>query len=96
MRTLGSRSPISPSIVSPTCRTGSSRPRFATACEPEHAEIYAKRLITAMNNGGVQASIGWAMRDLNASLSGAFQEADNLMYSNKRARKQKRGAAARR
>ncbi|MBI2382881.1 MAG: GGDEF domain-containing protein [Gammaproteobacteria bacterium] len=67
---------------------------LAIGCEPQHAHIVVRRLSQAMTNASVQASIGYAMRDLNASLKGAFDEADQAMYADKRQRKAKKAAAS--
>jgi diguanylate cyclase (GGDEF)-like protein len=56
-------------------------------CPPEHAQIVLKRLSQALQKAGVQASLGYAMRDLAGSIGAAFQEADEAMYAHKRARK---------
>lgn len=67
---------------------------LAVDCQPEHANIVMRRLIQSMERNGVQASLGYAMRDLCGSLVGAFDEADGAMYTDKRRRKEKRGGRA--
>lgn len=60
---------------------------LAVGCGPEHAQVVAKRLTTALQGAGVSASLGYALRDLAGSLTAAFQEADQMMYAHKRERK---------
>jgi len=60
---------------------------LAVGCNPEHAGVVLKRLSQSLQAQQVQASLGWAMRDLAGSLANAFQEADQSMYAHKRARK---------
>lgn len=62
-------------------------------CQPEHADLIMRRLAEAMAKQRVGASMGYAMRDINVNLQGAFDEADRLMYANKRARKARRAAS---
>lgn len=63
---------------------------LAVGCQPEHAGVVVRRLAEAMVRHTVGASIGYAMRDINVNLQGAFDEADRSMYANKRARKARR------
>ena len=58
------------------------------------AGVVVRRLAESMMKSQVGASLGYAMRDINVNLQGAFDEADRSMYANKRARKAKRAAAA--
>lgn len=60
---------------------------LAVGALPEHANEILKRLSAALNRASVPASLGYAMRDLAGSIAGAFQEADQAMYTHKRARK---------
>ncbi|HUS24379.1 MAG TPA: GGDEF domain-containing protein [Candidatus Binatia bacterium] len=60
---------------------------LAVGCEPQHAHIVLSRLSHALEKAEVQASLGYAMRDLAGSLTAAFAEADHAMYQHKRARK---------
>jgi diguanylate cyclase (GGDEF)-like protein len=60
---------------------------LAVGALPEHANEILKRLSTAMMKASVPASLGYAMRDLAGSIPAAFQEADQAMYTHKRARK---------
>jgi diguanylate cyclase (GGDEF)-like protein len=60
---------------------------LAVGALPEHANEILKRLSTAMAKANVPASLGYAMRDLAGSIPAAFQEADQAMYTHKRARK---------
>jgi diguanylate cyclase (GGDEF)-like protein len=60
---------------------------LAVGALPEHATEILKRLSMALNKANVPASLGYAMRDLAGSISAAFQEADQAMYTHKRARK---------
>jgi diguanylate cyclase (GGDEF)-like protein len=62
---------------------------LAVDCQPEHANIVMRRLIQSMERNAVQASLGYAMRDLCGSLVAAFGEADGAMYNDKRRRKEK-------
>ena len=59
---------------------------------PEHAGVVVRRLAESLMKHQVGASLGYAMRDINVNLQGAFDEADRSMYANKRARKAKRAA----
>lgn len=63
-------------------------------CAPENAVLVLKRLSQALQKANVPASLGYAMRDLAGSISGAFQEADHAMYAHKRSRKLQASAAA--
>ncbi|HVT34937.1 MAG TPA: GGDEF domain-containing protein, partial [Nevskiaceae bacterium] len=67
---------------------------LAIGCQPEHAGVVVRRLAEALMNAKVGASLGYALRDINVNLQGAFDEADRSMYANKRARKAKRVAEA--
>jgi len=60
---------------------------LAVDCQPQHADIVARRLMQSMERSGVQASLGYALRDLCGSLPAAFKEADSAMYIHKRQRK---------
>lgn len=60
---------------------------LSVGCAPEHANVVLKRLSQSMQKASVPASLGYAMRDLAGSISGAFEEADEAMYKHKRARK---------
>jgi len=60
---------------------------LSVGCVPEHANAVLKRLSQALQKASVPASLGYAMRDLAGSISAAFQEADQAMYTHKRARK---------
>jgi diguanylate cyclase (GGDEF)-like protein len=60
---------------------------LSVGCVPEHANVVLKRLSHALQKASVPASLGYAMRDLAGSISSAFQEADQAMYTHKRARK---------
>jgi len=60
---------------------------LSVGCLPEHANAVLKRLSQALQKASVPASLGHAMRDLAGSIPGAFQEADQAMYTHKRARK---------
>ncbi len=60
---------------------------LSVGCLPEHGTEILKRLSVALGKANVPASLGYAMRDLAGSISGAFQEADQAMYTHKRARK---------
>jgi len=60
---------------------------LTVGCAPEHANVVLKRLSQALQKANVPASLGYAMRDLAGSILGAFQEADQAMYTHKRARK---------
>jgi diguanylate cyclase (GGDEF)-like protein len=60
---------------------------LSVGCEPEHANTVLKRLSQALQKANVPASLGYAMRDLAGSIGAAFQEADQAMYTHKRARK---------
>jgi diguanylate cyclase (GGDEF)-like protein len=60
---------------------------LAVGAVPEHANEILKRLTIALNKASVPASLGYAMRDLAGSIPAAFQEADQAMYTHKRARK---------
>ena len=60
---------------------------LSVGCVPEHANTVLKRLSQALQKASVPASLGYAMRDLAGSISAAFQEADQAMYTHKRARK---------
>ena len=61
---------------------------------PEHAGVLLKRLSGSLQKANVQASLGYAMRDLAGSIGAAFQEADHAMYAHKRARKSAQAPAA--
>lgn len=63
---------------------------LAIGCLPEHAGVVVRRLAESLMKLQVSASLGYAMRDININLQGAFDEADRSMYANKRARKAKR------
>jgi diguanylate cyclase (GGDEF)-like protein len=65
---------------------------LAVGALPEHATEILKRLSTALAKANVPASLGYAMRDLAGSIAAAFQEADQAMYTHKRARKAARAA----
>lgn len=65
---------------------------LAIGCQPEHAGVVVRRLAESMIKNQVGASVGYAMRDINVNLQGAFDEADRSMYANKRARKAQRAA----
>ena len=67
---------------------------LAIGCQPEHAGVVVRRLAESMMKHQVGASLGYAMRDINVNLQGAFDEADRSMYANKRARKAKRALEA--
>ena len=67
---------------------------LAIGCQPEHAGVVVRRLAESMMKNQVGASLGYAMRDINVNLQGAFDEADRSMYANKRARKAKRAMEA--
>lgn len=60
---------------------------LSAGCAPEHANVVLKRLSQSLQKANVPASLGYAMRDLAGSITGAFQEADQAMYQHKRARK---------
>jgi diguanylate cyclase (GGDEF)-like protein len=60
---------------------------LSVGCPPEHAGAVLKRLSQSLQKASVQASLGYAMRDLAGSIGGAFLEADEAMYKHKRARK---------
>jgi diguanylate cyclase (GGDEF)-like protein len=60
---------------------------LSVGCAPEHAGIVLKRLAQSLQKANVPASLGYAMRDLAGSIGAAFQEADQSMYTHKRARK---------
>jgi diguanylate cyclase (GGDEF)-like protein len=60
---------------------------LAVGALPEHATEILKRLSAALAKASVPASLGYAMRDLAGSIPAAFQEADQAMYTHKRARK---------
>jgi diguanylate cyclase (GGDEF)-like protein len=59
----------------------------SVGCQPEHASAVLRRLAQGLENSKVQASLGFAMRDLAGSLQAAFHEADQAMYIHKRERK---------
>lgn len=67
---------------------------LAIGCQPEHAGVVVRRLAESMMKHQVGASLGYAMRDINVNLQGAFDEADRSMYANKRARKAKKALEA--
>lgn len=60
---------------------------LATDCQPQHADVVMRRLMQSMERSNVEASFGYAMRDLCGSLGAAFKEADSAMYNHKRQRK---------
>jgi len=60
---------------------------LSVGCVPEHANLVLKRLSQSLQKASVPASLGYAMRDLAGSIGAAFQEADQAMYTHKRARK---------
>jgi len=60
---------------------------LSVGCVPEHANEILKRLSNALVKSNVPASLGYAMRDIAGSIVAAFQEADQAMYTHKRARK---------
>lgn len=60
---------------------------LSVGCVPEHANEILKRLSNALVKANVPASLGFAMRGLTGSIPAAFQEADQAMYTHKRARK---------
>jgi diguanylate cyclase (GGDEF)-like protein len=60
---------------------------LSVGCVPEHANEILKRLSNALAKANVPASLGFGMRDLAGSIAAAFQEADQAMYTHKRARK---------
>lgn len=60
---------------------------LSVGCVPEHANAVLKRLSQALQKASVPASLGYAMRDLAGSIGAAFMEADQAMYTHKRARK---------
>lgn len=62
---------------------------LTVGCAPEHAGAVLKRLQQALEKAEVPASLGYAMRDLEGSIAGAFTEADKAMYKHKRHRKSK-------
>jgi GGDEF domain-containing protein len=59
---------------------------LSVGCVPEHANEILKRLSNALVKANVPASLGFAMRGLAGSIPAAFQEADQAMYTHKRAR----------